>query len=330
MDRLRPDLYILTDDQINDINDNSQFVILNDLFPKNSNLFKDMYGYLKNYFLDSNNYCIIPLTFSTIFLACNNKALNNCDSPLPKNFNIDKLRKYFKKLSLDTNGDGIQDQYALSILPYPTRWITIANLFDVDFNNLSGSRNELVAALDFLHNLLYRDHSAVLNAQLNEKVDPFYHDRAIFSISNAIEMAGCRYYNEAFEASASSLLNKGKKKQMLIMDGIVLSRESRNIEMALAFMKTLLSDNVQQHAAQTNGFPSIFKSINEKVWDKSQLRNISIADDIEDVFFVKDIFGGSNNFIECGHEMQLFWLGLETARNTADQIIEIIGRTEQK
>lgn len=329
-DRIHPDLHILTDDQINDINDHSQFINLNDIFPKNSDFFSDMYSYLKNYFFKNNNYNIMPLTFSTIFLAYNQKMLKDHDLPIPKSFNMDKLRRFFKKLSLDTNSDGIADQFALTILPYATRWISVANLFNVDFNNLAGSRKELIETFDFIHNLLYHDHSAVLNNELYDRVNPFYYDRAIFSISNAIELAGWKYYSDSLETYATPVLNKDKRKQMLILDGIVLSKRSRNIEMAIAFIKTLLSNTVQHGMAYTFGFPSVFKSVNEKVWKKDYLKAISLTDEIEEVFFVKDIFGDSNVFMECDLAMRLFWLGLETSENTADQVIEILGRVHHQ
>lgn len=319
-----PDLYLISDDQMNALNDTDRFVNIPDILKKDKSFCSDIYKELYSYFIGTDNAYAVPITFSSVYMVYNVNMINRYAKEYKnRDLDLSLFREALKALSCDLNGDGIVDQYGLVLTMHSMRWVMVALRFGVDFSDIENSIEPLIETFKFFQNLLFRDRTAILFTETGSMNNPFYLKHAAVTITSAIEQAGWIHANYGIDSHPMCFPSDKGKTSMLITNCLIMPHDSENQDMAFELIKTALDVNVQQKMASDYHFPSVYKSVNNKVWSNDNLMNMQLNEDLKNVCYINEIFYDSNMMEECDNVMKLFWMGMKTAEETAENIVRI-------
>ncbi len=325
---LKPDLYLIADDQMNTLQDTAQFFPLAAALRQKVNEFDGWYEKLKEHFLSSDGYSFaLPVTFSCVYLACNYHMFEQKNIKLPQSWNIDEFKTVLQNLTLDLNQDGITDHYGMSMVAYTTRWIAAAMRLGVDFTRLKSCRKELKQALAFFQNLLFRERSTVLFDSSESMTNPFFQEYSAVTITTGIEQAGWQYHNRNIDIQPLPFPAERAGKTMAVSNCVLLSQNSENKDLSLAFSELMVSHQVQERLAKERKFPSIYPDINEKIWNTETIKKMNFNESPENIVFMNEMIHNNDLLEECEEEMRLFWLGMETVEETACKIIKLLSKS---
>jgi multiple sugar transport system substrate-binding protein len=313
-----PDLVLVSDTQAHEA-DPAAFLDLNRPL---EGAVRGMYPRLQRAFSRDNRLYAAPVTFSTVFLACNPDLFDRYGVPRPEpDWRKEDFLRAAQKLTLDTNRDGVTDLYGLTFSPVLGRWPVFALQNGVEFNGTAAMREPLERTLSFLHDLLYRYRIAVLSPKHQLYSDFFYREKAAMVLTTAIELGGWKFN---FEPQVAALPFGEHPSTLLVANALMIPADCRNTEPALRFLETALDPETQMTMCRSTGFLSVLRAVNEAVWDKARLQSLFINDDrIENSQMVKEVFRDLPIVEDVEAEMALFWSGLESAADTAERITRI-------
>ncbi|SEN13712.1 extracellular solute-binding protein [Lihuaxuella thermophila] len=324
---LEPDLVLVSDRHFAEIDHLDAFM---DLKPPLTNSLREMVPKVLNAFRSGKSIKAVPVTFSTIFLAYNPElfAKFRVQEPSP-----DWSRQDFidaaKKLTRDTNGDGILDLYGISLSSSFHRWPVFALQNGIDFQNPQTDSDRLLATLNFLHDLLYRFRVATIFQTEPNRInsDAFIRQKSAMVLTSTLEMAGWRSEKLTFEPRIATLPFGNQKSTLLLANAFMIPSTCRSKDLALAFIETALRPEVQEMMSQKAHFLSVLKPVNERVWAPPfrELINIT-AQGMDHNYFLHEMFSDSGVMDELETEMKLFWAGLESADAFKDTLLRILGK----
>ncbi|MDF2668822.1 MAG: GntR family transcriptional regulator [Paenibacillus sp.] len=321
---LPPDLIFVTDRQYRELQDHAGFTDLNDRIEYTKKLF---YPKLLRNFRDKSALKALPITFSPVFLAYNPEMFHRHGIPTPhSNWSLAAMMETAEKLTMDTNGDGIIDQFGLSLSPTYTRWPVIAMQHMVTFNKLSDHVEELRSALSFVHDLIYRKRIAILHIRNrnSRNIEPFVTQNAAMMLTTMMELGAWKDEVLPFEPEIAPLVFGIGQSTLLVANAIMIPDSCPDHELAVAFCKIAVRSDVQEKVSRATQFLSVLKTVNEKIWDKPYLSSINIADSrLENCYFIHEVFPSMSFINEMDFEMGLFWAGLETVDSVIERLVRI-------
>ncbi|MCQ6557226.1 extracellular solute-binding protein [Paenibacillus mendelii] len=315
---LHPDLILVSDRQFGDTDNLEQFMDLQD---KLSGSQEGIYPILWQPFSDSGRLKALPVTFSTVYLAYNPELFKRYGVTEPSpSWTQDDFLDAAGQLTMDLNGDGINDLYGLSLSSSLSRWPVIALQNGVNFKEVD-STEPILNTLKFLHDLLYKRRTAILSTVHAPDSESFKQEKAAMVLTTTIELAGWKHQTMSFTPKIAPLPFGKQKQTMLIANVLMLPNSSEEPELALQFLQTAVSPEVQQRLSATTGFISVRKPINEAIWSQPGLESLQIYDNtIENSRFLHEIFDDANLVDELESEMTLFWAGIESASELAERM----------
>lgn len=319
---LRPDLILTTDRLFSDAGSMIDFIDLKDRLGE---ICDHMYPRLLAPFLRDGELQGAVATFSTLYLAYNPQLFQKYGVPEPSDlWTTEEFLSAARRLTMDTNGDGINDLYGLTLSSSLNRWPVIALQNGADFKPTSG-KAPLVKTLTFIHDLLYREKVATLSPRYVLNSEAYARGKAAMMITTSIEMAGWRNNGLDFESKVASLPFGDRMGTMLIANAFMIPSESDEIDLAVRFLRMALSPDMQEKLGKTAGFMSALRPINEAIWSKSLLQSLYIGEDITEYsYFLHELFGDFGLVDDLENEMHLYWSGLESAEEVAEKLLSMM------
>ncbi|WP_173112930.1 extracellular solute-binding protein [Paenibacillus qinlingensis] len=316
---LNPDLIFVTDRQVMEMED--QAVTFVDLRNPLKECLPAMYPRMVSAFRREDAVIAVPVTFSTVYLAYNPNLFDTYCVPRPDpNWTQKDFIRAAQKLTVDTDGDGIVDQYGMSLHSSSSRWPVFALQNGVHFNR-SAHKEPLVKTLNFIHDLLYRFRIATLSSKYPSSSEAFIHEKAGMVLTTSIELAGWKNENLGFEPQVAALPFGEQKATLLLANAFMVPTTCNDLELATQFLQIACDLDVQETISRTSPFLSVLTSVNEKLWDKDTLESLNIVhDSIENSYFQHEVFTDWTILEEMEAEMGLYWAGLESASSIAAKL----------
>lgn len=318
----QPDLLFVTDRLFKELGVWNEFLTLEPseelrlcLYPKVLRLFNQE-GRLK----------ALPVTFSTVFMTYNPEIFDDHNIPKPsRNWTIEEFLDAARKLTIDTNGDGILDQYGFALRGADTRWPLFALQNRLDFAELANNPEPLRRTLEFLHRLLYKDRVTFLYAMTaySRFSDPFTCEKAAMTLTTAMELASWRTEDLAFEPQVCPLPFKASPSTLLLANAFMIPRDCGEPDLAQDFLRFITRLDIQEKLARQFRFLSVLASVNERVFPRSFLNSAAIQDrQLEHAYFLHDLFPDWQTMEEINLNLQLFWSGLESVEEVMQRIAD--------
>jgi len=317
---IKPDLIFVSDKQSIELSESNHFVNLTSLINHDiiENINPDLLRLTRQ-----NEYTYLPITYSPVLLAYNEGLFEKYNVDCP-NINWRKLDyvRAAQKLSLDTNQDGIVDQYGLSLSTSIARWPTIPLQFGVNFNNFK-NQEQLYRSLDFIHDLVYRYKIATISPQnvLNSKA--FFYEKAAMVLTTNLEIAGWKKGHIPFRPKTTFLNLENSYKTLLIANGFMVPSISDKNHLAAKFIEIALSEKLQQKLFEDYQFLSVLKSKMKTSWKNSDLfYNSNIENSTtKNGVFLHELFTDLSILEKLESEMCLYWAGIESAEFFSDRMV---------
>lgn len=280
-----------------------------------------MYPRMAGAFRQGEAIIAAPVTFSTVYLAYNPQLFEayGIEKPGP-HWTRDEFVAAARQLTVDTDGDGIVDQYGFSVNSAFNRWPVIALQNGVKFDG-NEDKEPLVRTLTFIHDLLFRYRIAVNSAKFLRNSDAFVRGKTGMVLTTSIELAGWRNEQLEFEPQVAPLPFGEEKGTLLIANAFMIPSRCSDPELAVEFVRTALGPELQESIGRSSQFVSVLREVNERLWDKETLESLNIRDErIENGHFLFEMIPDSNRVEELDSALGLFWAGLEAAEAAAERL----------
>jgi multiple sugar transport system substrate-binding protein len=229
-----------------------------------------------------------------------------------------------QRLTLDTDGDGIIDQYGMTLSCDLNRWPLLALQNGVSFKD-NIQKEALVKTLIFIHDLLYRYRIATLSPRYQLNSEAFIREKAAMMLTTSIELAGWRNDGMTFEPQVAPMPFGEQQASLLIANVMMIPANCNEEELALLFLRKALSFDIQQKISRNQRFMSVLQDVNEATFDKTLLKSLNIVgNQIANSQFLHELFSDLNVAEEIESEMELYWAGLESAPHFVERLLQII------
>ncbi|UVI32663.1 extracellular solute-binding protein [Paenibacillus spongiae] len=319
---LQPDLIFISDRQCFEVEHPESFL---DLREPLASSFAKQYPRIMNAFRREDSIIAAPVTFSPVYLAYNPGLFEKYGLSAPKpDWTREDFIRAAQKLTVDTDGDGITDQYGLSLSSAFSRWTVFALQNGVSFEG-AADRQAVLRTLTFLHDLLYRYRIAKLSPIHRPSSEGFIHGKAGMVLTTSIELAGWLNEGMDFEPQVAALPFGDNKSTLIIANAFMVPADCGDRELALQFLQFTLGDSLQEAISRDRRFLSVQQAVNARMWDKPTLDSLHIANErFENSYFLSEVFADFDLMEEMDIEMGLFWLGLESAEATTNRILDLL------
>ncbi|MGG1519267.1 extracellular solute-binding protein [Paenibacillus oryzisoli] len=308
---LQPDLIFVTDRQFHDADQIGHFIDLNGILGEE---LQSVYPRMVSAFTQNEEVRAVPVTFSTVYLAYNPELFAQGGVEAPNaGWTLAEFTEAAERLTLDSDGDGIIDQYGFSLSSSISRWPVIALQNQVDFTNTTNS-DPFQKTLAYIRDLIYRHRAVTLYQPYRYRInsDAFMKGKAAMVLTTAIEVAGWRNEGMAFEPKIAPLPFGELKSTLLVSNAFMLSQEAAEPELAALFLKHMYRQDVQERLTARTRFLSALHPVNSSLWELPHLASINVVDDqIKDAYFLHEIFSEVHIAEELENELELYWAGLE-------------------
>jgi multiple sugar transport system substrate-binding protein len=322
---LDPDIVFVSDRQFTEMDNLDSFA---DLQPLLEERMPAMYPKVIHAFRHEKTINAAPVTFSTVYLAYNPELFEQFDVPEPSSvWTQTEFMEAAKKITRDTNGDGILDLYGISLSSSFSRWPVFALQNGINLKNPSEHPDRVFKTFNFLHDLLYRSRVATIHQTETDRPnsDAFIRGKSAMVLTTTLEMAGWRSEKMNFEPRVAPLPFGDNQATLLLANMFMVPAACKSVDLANEFIATALRPDVQETMSRTAHFLSVLKPVNEQVWDKPFLESINLMDHrVENSYFLHEIFPDASMMEELETEMKLFWAGLESAASFTQTLQQII------
>lgn len=318
---IEADLVLVADRHYKEADPERDCVELNRMLDNSAD---DIYPRLLEAFTLEDKLLAVPVTFSPIYMAYNPDMFDQYGVAHPfADWTREDFMRTAKQLTVDTDGDGIVDQYGFSLPSSMSRWPVIALQNGVNFSDLKNCGNALYASFAFIHDMLYRQRSATLHLPGRfQQYTAFMRQKAAMMLTTAIEIAHLKSGNMPFEPRVAQLPFGPEQSTMLIANMLSILPSCSDMELAAQFIQTALAPEIQEKISRDTGFLSVLKSVNAKVWDRRHLESLEIARGEQAYgLFIHELFDDTQSIDEIDNEMHLFWSGLESAKDVSARLV---------
>jgi multiple sugar transport system substrate-binding protein len=319
---LQADLVFAGDRQFSDMDEAGPFLDLQENLKDNMSA---IYPALLNAFGTEGFMGAVPVTFSPVYLVYNPNLFQKYDVPLPtRGWTKEDFLRVAQRLTLDTDSDGIIDQYGLTLSCSINRWPLLALQNGVSFRE-HVQKEALVKTLTFIHDLLYRYRVATLSPRYQINSEAFIREKAAMVLTTSIELAGWRKEGIPFEPQVAPMPFGEQNAALLIANAMMIPAACNEEELAYRFLRTAIDYDIQKQLCLNKRFLSVLPQVNEAVYAESELASLNIVKDrIMNSQFLHELFTDFNVAEEIESEMELYWAGLESAPHFAERMIQMI------
>ncbi|WP_127578758.1 extracellular solute-binding protein [Paenibacillus koleovorans] len=317
-----PHLMLITDRTFEELQQVSSFTSLDERF---SGTLSAMYPRIVDAFRIEGQVKAMPATFSPVYLAYNPELFAQFSVPKPaQDWSVSDFMDAARKLTVDTDNDGILNQYGLLLSASISRWPVFALQNGYTFRSTS-ERAALVKTLEFMQDLLYRKRSVSLyQAPSGLNSEAFLRGKTAMVLTTSIEMASWLHDDIHFKPEVAPLPFGPEKASLLVANAFMIPEACPDFDLAAQFLDTAFDPALQIAIARQSGFLSCL-TLNREVWDESYLHSLNIIDnEIINCQFLAEIFEDPMLIGELDSEMDLFWAGLESPDEVADRFARII------
>ena len=327
---LYPDLIFITDRQFQDAQHIDEFSDLSAILGEELD---GIYPRIMSAFTQDNIVKAVPITFSPVYLAYNSDLFEKHGVNKPWiGWTSEDFIQAATRLTLDTDGDGIIDQYGLSLSASLSRWPVIALQKEVDF--MSGQASEpLTSTLSYMHDLIFRHRIATLYQPNRNRVnsDAFRKGKSAMVLTSSIEVAGWRNEGIDFEPSIAALPFGRHRSTLLISNAFMMPKDANDPELATLFLKHLYRRAMQEQVSRETQFLSVLHAVNEALWGDTHLEMLNISgDSIANSYFLHEMFADIHVTEELESEFELYWAGLETAEELAGRLQQLLAPSSDR
>lgn len=320
---LNPDLILVTDMQYAEVENWDAY---EDLQPALGDSLRTLYPKMLQPFRKDGLLKAVPVTFSSVFLAYNPGLFlkYGVDLPAPGWSREDFVRAA-QKLTVDTDGDGIVDQYGFGHSTYPSRWPVMALQHGVAFDR--PDRPALASSLNFMHDLLFRYKISTLYQSQGLRINSaaFASQKTAMVLTTAIEIAAWRNERMDFEPRVASLPFGPVGSTLLVSNNFMVPSASSDRDLALVFLEFALDADVQRQIARATQFLSVVRTVNEDIRPLAELDTLNVdKGKIDQNYFLHEIFSDPTVIDDLEEEMEMFWAGQESAAAFADRMIGLL------
>ncbi|WP_010268841.1 extracellular solute-binding protein [Paenibacillus senegalensis] len=320
-----PDLIFITDRQFNELDPNDKhYVELGEPF---KNQLRQIYPRLLDACLRQDKLIAVPVTFSTVYLAYNPQLFEKYGVSEPRvEWTKEDFLRAAQKLTVDTDGDGIVDQYGLLLSPSVYRWPVFALQQGITRKEHL-EKLAVVRTFTFLHDLLYRYRVATLSRSSNNEINSraFMRGKAAMVMTTSVELGNWQGEGMGFEARVATMPFGHNSSTLLLANTFMIPTASSEQELALFFLETALDPSLQETLSRKTGFLSVHQAVNEKIWDKPYLNSLQLLDtQLRDCYFLYEWINKPSVLKDWEQEMDFFWSGLESAESFSSRFIELV------
>ncbi|WP_167859763.1 extracellular solute-binding protein [Paenibacillus cymbidii] len=323
----KSDLFLLSDNQYRFArNQTGMFADLRPLLPPS---YLTMYPKLLHAYEESGETLAVPVNVASVFMLVNPRLFDKYNVKLPnESWTTEDFIRAAQKLTVDTNSDGILDQYGFFLPSSISRWPVIALQQQVNFHRMDSSE-PFLRTLDFIHDSLYRYRIAKLYKPTDYVISshPFVNEKAAMLLTTTPEMIGLRRHGLPFEPLMADLPFGDIQSTLLSSNVFMAHSQSPNFDMASLFLQTALDPAVQERIARQAGFHSVYRSVNNRVWEERYLEKLLLSDDrIAGNQYIHEMVPDREILNVLDTQMESFWAGLEKADHFADKIVNMYKR----
>ncbi|CAH1194964.1 hypothetical protein PAECIP111891_00572 [Paenibacillus allorhizoplanae] len=315
---IQPDICIITDTIFQELKSMDDFVSLDRIMDDELNR---MYPKVIDGFRKDGSVKAIPVTFSGICLAYNPRMFNKYNVEAPRHgWDKEAFIKTARRLTFDTNDDGIIDNYGFSLPSTLNRWNVIAMQHGFDFHK--PNKKALLDTLTFMHDMIYRQRSALVSHMQLHRV-AFQSEQVAMMLTTTIELAG---FGDKlpFEPKFAPMPFGDSPNTLLIANALMVHSASTERELAIQFLQTACHPDVQAKIGESR-FLSVLHDINKMMWDPLDLASLHISDgQLHDAFYQHETISDTQMMQEVNQEMMLYWEGMESAEQCAKRLQKIL------
>jgi multiple sugar transport system substrate-binding protein len=290
-----------------------------------SRLEGDMYPKLLNVCRVGERIVSIPITFSPVFMVYNPRLFASAGVDFPdEHWSPEQFTDTLSRLTLDTDGDGIVDQYGFSLLPHIHRW----PVFLLQ-HGLAAERKHAIRLIrdvfSTLHDMLHRKRLATVHWPLSrDSGNVFAHGKSAMTLITTFQMARWAVEKIGFTPVILPLSIGPVRSTLLQANELMIPPSCQNEELATAFIRTAIRKDVQEAISRATPFLSVRKSVNVTARGEVYLKKLNIDEpDMERNYFLQELFP-----IEVldmfDEELGMFWLGLEKPADVTARLVEMI------
>jgi multiple sugar transport system substrate-binding protein len=315
---LSPDLVLVSDTQFAEMDNLQDFVDLRTVCEASR---ESIYPKVLDAFRYEQQIKAAPVTFSTVYLAYNPNLFRACGIPVPnRQWTRNEFMKAAQSMTADTNGDGILDRYGFSLSSHMSRWPVFALQNGIKPGESKKHGETIRKTFTFFHDMLYRTKGAMYYQSSPNRIvsNPFVHGKAGMILTTTFEMSGWQNAGMDFKPEVAPLPLGEVDATLLLANALMIPSGCGDISLAKALIETALQPSVQETMSRTTPFLSVLRPVNEATRAHSFLRNLNISDNLMDNNCFLHELGDLGTWEDLETELELFWLGLETADSIAD------------
>ncbi|MDF2670642.1 MAG: GntR family transcriptional regulator [Paenibacillus sp.] len=309
---LRADLILLTDSQLR--RHESEHAPFVDLAREIST--EELQIYPKLLQTPANTDSVIralPLSLSTVFLVYNPDLFREYGVPFPsKNWSLEDFLETSRRLTIDSDKDGITDLYGFCVTPTWNRWPIIAQQYNVSFHNLHEDAEQLAYVLELIRGMAFRERTMLVYPRDIDGRGPFYYGKAAMTLTTNVELGVMRANGLAFEPKIAQLpFGPVRARRIGAIYGMV--PEHGDTRLAVDFLHTVLGEDIQEQFVRSRMYLSVRRPINEGVWDQDDMEMIQEDELMGDwSTFLQEMFPSREVMFRMDEDMALFWSGVES------------------
>jgi len=253
-----------------------------------------------------------------------------------ENFTWDDFLNAAKRLTKDTNNDGVIDQFGSTMdfwgaRIYPWIWQNNGRIFDTENNLCLLNDKNTVEAIQFLVDLRYRHKVVplVLPVEYKSNVEMFRTGKIGMFISGAWDIQGLRS-EKAIPWNIGPLPKNKKKATMLGMENYAISSRTKNKELSYKFLEFILGKESQLLMAEKlDKQPSLVEAGKIFAEGKRSYDRKVLTDTLEYGLLPPNLMKYSEIELVLQQELDLIWLkkktvkeGLESATKKINAILK--------
>jgi multiple sugar transport system substrate-binding protein len=265
----------------------------------------------------SRNYAI-PITYSSVFLAGNPHVFRDAGVEMPtEDWTMEQFLDTAKRLTRDSNGDGLPDIYGFGLSSSIYRWPVLAMKLGylLRMQESGGLPMEMLKeVLELLQGMVYRDRICPI-MEVNDwsfLAQLFNEGRLGMMLTTTLTT------NMKLDKFPITVLPLPKgpgaiQGSLSIANGMMIPKISENPELAKRFLQFAMREDFQRQMAQEAGFFSIYGRINQEVWSDQNRLDLGVDhNELEQSYFMRELLPDFKIQTSIEREMVRFWSGFDT------------------
>jgi len=321
---VHPDLIVVQDRDYQMLKNNDYFCELDEF----AESLHDVPAPLTEAFRSNDKLFGIPLTYSPVFIAYHAEMFARHGVEAPKSrWTREQFTEAARAMTKDVDEDGLTDKYGLVLNSFITRWPALVleewTRFRANTDDIC-RQQALIDALSFLQGLIYRDKVCPVHAVNDEELslELFLEGRIGMILTTLLG------FPKALEYDIMPIPGENKCGNLLIANGMLLSKTSKNQLVAKQFLEMALDPTVQRKVMEETGLLSPFDTVNRQVLGDTQFEELGLSGSgVGNCKFIHQLVPGLPFVEVLVDEMKKYWTGMEQPDSLVERLKELLEDT---